>query len=398
MGSCQDCSRESLAKEMVLEQEAKACKQNRRPNTDPDDTPSYDTLLKVIQTCCSQIFNYAIGQHIYDVLIDEEYQYVDDIVYDLDCYQSNIISLSTQHITNNKLIKYEWNDNDREILYSLLLKIFKHNVTTLDSLLDEFVYKPHTLSLSTCTKDALIASVEVVVHASDCIDIDIQCVKQFFTEKSMNGEKLCTMSMHTFVSLAKEYCISASKARKLLHAFKQHSFDDGHADTVQNGERREEDVLQEHWNANFTDVMNDKVAKKRVLRLCSEEHEINEEGTDKGFVAFLKYYLYTKNVNDIFSKCGAMDCISNSNDLMNALSIVIIFYKVKVFQMRDESCDHKLRIDKAEILSVAKYVAIWITLHYGWNGMYFKMSKEDFKENIHLYFEAFVKINVKETQ
>eukprot|EP01084_Bolivina_argentea_P206664 352773_1 len=136
MGNCQDCSRKSVAFDKLLENEAKRTHKREKVTV---------SLLNAVKISSTKIFNNIIGHYIHQTLIDEEYEYIDDILYDLDCYQSNIISISSHHIINNKLNKHKWNDNDKEILYKLLLKIFKNNISDIDILVNEC-----TLLLAKC--------------------------------------------------------------------------------------------------------------------------------------------------------------------------------------------------------------------------------------------------------
>ncbi len=138
MGNCQDCSRKSIAFDELLANEAKREHQREK--------------LTV------SVFNNIIGHYIYQTLIDEEYEYIEDILYDLDCYQSNIISIASHNIKNNKLNKHKWTDNDKEILYKLLSKIFKNNISDIDILVNEC-----TLSLAKCNHKQLIDNVENII-------------------------------------------------------------------------------------------------------------------------------------------------------------------------------------------------------------------------------------------
>eukprot|EP01083_Nonionella_stella_P252868 870763_1 len=99
MGNCQDCSRKSVAFDKLLENEAKRTHKREKVTV---------SLLNAVKISSTKIFNNIIGHYIHQTLIDEEYEYIDDILYDLDCYQSNIISISSHHIINNKLNKHKF--------------------------------------------------------------------------------------------------------------------------------------------------------------------------------------------------------------------------------------------------------------------------------------------------
>merc|ERR1712244_7451 len=104
-------------------------------------------------------------------------------------------------------------------------------------------------------------------------------------------------------------------------------------------------------------------------------------------------YLEQQPVMEIFNKCD-VDYIETSDDLIPILSLCILIYKVKVFQIKNSVEGQNGRVEKTRILKkdfkpIATYLSFWILKNYGKSvdeeqGIYeITITKEFFAKNMH---------------
>ena len=120
----------------------------------------FQKLLTVLKEVVTKIYNNElIGMCVVDTFEKEGYENIEMTVEDLEePDNSNILSVTTKNINNNKNINNKWNSNDTQIFYKLLLKIFKKNIIDINILYKEFKQQIITTpsTLINCTNNQLI--------------------------------------------------------------------------------------------------------------------------------------------------------------------------------------------------------------------------------------------------
>merc|ERR1712228_805036 len=107
-----------------------------------NDSVNFESLIEIAQNAANGIFNdEQIGSVLHQVInenFDETQEVLDDIKEFDQCSIASYTSQRIEQCTNHQ-IKYEWDQSrDKSILYQLLRKIFKENITNLTTLICTF--------------------------------------------------------------------------------------------------------------------------------------------------------------------------------------------------------------------------------------------------------------------
>ena len=187
-------------------------------------------LIAFTKLAVSQIFNNdEIGQHIYNVFIEEEFDQQQDILNDLlnynECTIINTISIQLSQDNN-----INWTENDNKILYKILLIIFRDKETNINKLFQQFSHYYHSSSsqsqqsfiIKFDTNKLMVIAAQITQKLNESLSkpIEIENVKQLFEKEDINGIKLLQLSIIEFCQLAKKYAIPSAKATKLYQEIK----------------------------------------------------------------------------------------------------------------------------------------------------------------------------------
>eukprot|EP01084_Bolivina_argentea_P309118 534651_1 len=180
---------------------------------------------------------------------------------------------------------------------------------------------------------------------------------------------------------------------KLVNKYKwrvtyQFSTDNSHELTFVNNLQRN---VENKWNdvsgVHIINKKNQIKALKQSLKLCLEQPAISKNGKDKGFITFIQCYLNGSHLSKIFQKYE-IDIISNVTDLASVLTVAILLYKAKTFQINSNQSEQD--ISKQEIQSIGKYLATWIATKYN-NQL--QVTAGTFQKNMHVCLRAFIDAN-----
>eukprot|EP01084_Bolivina_argentea_P027886 51809_1 len=112
---------------------------------------------KLIKITSSIIFDDVnIGNCIYNTFVNNNWVHKDDILDNLiEFKQNNIVSMIVDNIYKNSITSNKWDkERDNDILYRLLLTIYKDNKINIKDILSEFI--------------ATITPAADVINFSDC--------------------------------------------------------------------------------------------------------------------------------------------------------------------------------------------------------------------------------------
>eukprot|EP01084_Bolivina_argentea_P083522 151213_1 len=142
--------------------------------------------------------------------------------------------------------------------------------------------------------------------------------------------------------------------------------------------------------------LTDSKIKQLSLRICSEQFAISKDGTDKGLITFVQQYINSTHLEKIFRKYCTLctGTISNVNQLTEVLSVCIVFYKAKVFQINSTKKPLE-QIHKETIIMIAKCLANWIVSKYSLNDD-INITPQHFQNKMYLYLQEFVDENQTE--
>eukprot|EP01083_Nonionella_stella_P067131 177310_1 len=161
--------------------------------------------------------------------------------------------------------------------------------------------------------------------------------------------------------------------------------------------------LEEQKSRQPSPVLERRKLKRQSLNICIETDPINIDGTDSGLITFFQKYVSSQYVNQIFKKCD-VEYISNVKELTKILTLCLLIYKVKVFQIQNTMDDgqrrtDKMRIQKEDFEPIATYLSHWIIREYGqvmdenedqYERYDITITKESFASNMYCYLKKFV--------
>eukprot|EP01084_Bolivina_argentea_P254315 427523_1 len=205
--------------------------------TDETDetTPGFEQLLEMVKMSLNGIFNdEQLSECVYKVL-EDGFEENEEVLEDLQEYEDcTIVFDSTKEIIeniNNNKIKYKWNETtDQQILYELLLKIFKDNITNISTLISLFSKSDApllpNLQLIECTNNNILTIACIVtkeLNKSSKKQINMDNVRQLIIEEKLNGNILSNMKPKEFHdNYLKKYKIASAKGRKLFNGITQY--------------------------------------------------------------------------------------------------------------------------------------------------------------------------------
>ena len=195
------------------------------------ESKQFENLVEIAQNAANGIFNDEQIGSILRSIIDENFEETQEVLDDLHEFdQCCIVSYTSQQICQNKEnnIKYKWDESsDKSILYQLLRKLFKDNITDLATLIRTFSNmtnqsKSQSIpsTLTECTTNDIITVSDVVIskmnkNTKKPTNIDI--VQCFLIEHKLNGQMLSNMKEKEFMDKARAYSIPVAKGRKLFN-------------------------------------------------------------------------------------------------------------------------------------------------------------------------------------
>eukprot|EP01084_Bolivina_argentea_P263079 445158_1 len=91
-------------------------------------------LTEVVKKTIDKIYEIpTITDIVYNTIKKRNFEDADDLLDDIDDRnKSRLITQISQLIEANNSITYEWNDEDNNNLYEILMKIYKDNINNLD--------------------------------------------------------------------------------------------------------------------------------------------------------------------------------------------------------------------------------------------------------------------------
>eukprot|EP01084_Bolivina_argentea_P211499 359779_1 len=177
-----------------------------------------NNLAELLKSATLQIFNNnEIAQCIY-TFINDEFEDIDDILDDLSNYnECAIIPLISTQIQNKGI---EWNENDKQILYKILLNIYKYKITNIRTLCQKCAVLSTNSVISNYTSNDLIQIAFKIMNKLNTTlknKISNEQITTLFTETDIDGNKLCQMKCIQFCQIAEKYQYKISTARKLFN-------------------------------------------------------------------------------------------------------------------------------------------------------------------------------------
>ncbi len=145
---------------------------------------------------------------IYTSIIERKFEDADDILDDIqDRNQSHLITTISQKIENNKSIKYEWNDEDNNNLYEILIKIYKNKIIDINK------YDKQIFDINPFIERAV--NIAKQINQTIRKKMDIENVRKLLNDIDLKEASLKHITETQFIEKSNAYKIKPHHAKKI---------------------------------------------------------------------------------------------------------------------------------------------------------------------------------------
>eukprot|EP01084_Bolivina_argentea_P274205 467309_1 len=229
-------------------------------------------LIQFAISSIAKLLDNVIANHVYDTIIENDFETIEDIMSDISNYdECYIIIFTTKKIDNSKTT---WDENQKQLLYKILLNIFKHKITNFDMLSQRIQSHSSDNNIDIMEQqniNDLIKIAEKIVNdinKSSKNKIDINIIHKLFSANNINHTRFQKMNITEFSDIAKQCTIKAETARNIYDQLQQH---------VDDNTDNKTEIKTDNDGIDIDDILNDIDEKvKNNLNNAINARDINE--------------------------------------------------------------------------------------------------------------------------